>query len=75
MNDIVANNLLAENINQYIVEAPLIARRRKAGQFVIVRVDEQGERIPLTIADADPERGTISPPPANAVATGEQPAG
>ncbi len=60
MNDILENNLLAENINQYIVSAPLIARRRKAGQFVIVRMDEQGERIPLTIADADPERGTIS---------------
>jgi len=60
MNEILENEALAENINRYIISAPLIARRRKAGQFVIVRIDEQGERIPLTIADADPERGTIS---------------
>lgn len=42
------------------VEAPRIARRRKAGQFVILRVDEQGERIPLTIVDSDPEAGTVT---------------
>ncbi len=42
------------------VEAPLIARSRKAGHFVIVRVDRQGERMPLTISDADVERGTIT---------------
>ncbi|ETK05686.1 hypothetical protein T229_01620, partial [Tannerella sp. oral taxon BU063 isolate Cell 5] len=42
------------------VEAPLIARSRKAGHFVIVRVGEQGERIPLTIASADTSRGTIT---------------
>ncbi len=42
------------------VEAPRIARRRKAGQFVVIRVDERGERIPLTIVDSDPEAGTIT---------------
>ncbi len=42
------------------VEAPRIARRRQAGQFVVLRVDEQGERIPLTIVGSDPEAGTIT---------------
>jgi len=42
------------------VEAPRIARKRKAGQFVVVRVDETGERIPLTLVDSDPSRGTIT---------------
>ena len=42
------------------IEAPLIAKARKAGHFVIVRVDERGERIPLTIAGADVQRGTIT---------------
>jgi NAD(P)H-flavin reductase len=60
VNEILQNIQLAENINQYIVSAPLIAKRRKAGQFVIVRIDESGERIPLTIADADPDQGTIT---------------
>jgi len=43
-----------------VIEAPLIPRKRKPGNFVIVRVDEHGERIPLTIVDADPEQGTIT---------------
>lgn len=43
-----------------VVEAPLIAKARRAGHFVIVRVGEHGERIPLTIAEADPEHGTIT---------------
>jgi NAD(P)H-flavin reductase len=43
-----------------VVEAPLIARARRAGHFVIVRSGENGERIPLTIADADPQAGTIT---------------
>jgi NAD(P)H-flavin reductase len=59
VNEIIENAVLAENINRYLVSAPQIARRRKAGQFVIVRIDERGERIPLTIADADPDQGTI----------------
>jgi len=42
------------------IEAPLIAKKAKPGQFVILKADERGERIPLTMADADPERGTIT---------------
>ena len=43
-----------------VIEAPLIAKSRKAGHFVIVRVGEKGERMPLTIAGADPVKGTIT---------------
>ena len=43
-----------------IVDAPLIARKAKPGQFVIIRANETGERIPLTMADTDPETGTIN---------------
>ena len=50
----------SENVVRMVVEAPLIARSRKPGHFVIVRACEGGERIPLTIADADPENGTIT---------------
>lgn len=44
---------------QLEIEAPLVARKAKPGQFIILRVDEEGERIPLTIAGADAERGTV----------------
>ncbi|MFQ5957013.1 MAG: sulfide/dihydroorotate dehydrogenase-like FAD/NAD-binding protein [Candidatus Brocadiales bacterium] len=57
---ILAKEKLTENIYSFVIEAPKIARRRKAGQFVMLRVDEPGERIPLTISDADPEAGTIT---------------
>ena len=50
----------SENVVRMVVEAPLIARSRKPGHFAIVRACEGGERIPLTIADADPENGTIT---------------
>lgn len=60
MNEILENIVLAESVNRYLVHTPRIAERRKAGQFVIVRLDERGERIPLTIADADPVQGTIT---------------
>ncbi|MCX8070216.1 MAG: hypothetical protein N2738_06905, partial [Thermodesulfovibrionales bacterium] len=43
-----------------IIEAPHVALKAKAGQFVIVKIDERGERIPLTIADYDKEKGTIT---------------
>ncbi len=59
MNKIVKKKLIADKITWYEVEAPRIARKRKPGQFVIVRPSKTGERIPLTIADADPEKGTI----------------
>ena len=42
------------------IEAPLIARKAKPGQFVILKANEEGERIPLTMADTDPEKGTIT---------------
>ncbi|MFO0888451.1 MAG: sulfide/dihydroorotate dehydrogenase-like FAD/NAD-binding protein [Isosphaeraceae bacterium] len=50
---------LAPDIKRFTIEAPRIARKRKAGQFVILRLHAHGERIPLTIADSDPGRGTI----------------
>jgi ferredoxin--NADP+ reductase len=57
---IVARESLAPTITKYVVEAPFISRKRKAGNFVIIRVVEGGERIPLTIVDSDPEMGTIT---------------
>ena len=60
MNKIVDKKQFSENVFELVVEAPLIARSRRAGHFVIVRADEQGERIPLTIADSDTSRGTIT---------------
>ena len=60
MNKIIGKKHFSEKVVQLIVEAPLIARARRAGHFVIVRADEHGERIPLTIADSDVEAGTIT---------------
>ncbi|HBJ77108.1 MAG TPA: sulfide/dihydroorotate dehydrogenase-like FAD/NAD-binding protein [Porphyromonadaceae bacterium] len=60
MNRIVGKERFSANVVKLEVEAPLIAKSRKAGHFVIVRVGEKGERIPLTIAGANVERGTIT---------------
>jgi len=60
MNKIVSAEFLAADIKRFVIEAPKIAAKRKAGQFVIVRIDEKGERIPLTIADSNKEEGTIT---------------
>lgn len=60
MNKIVSKEYFSENVVKFEVEAPLIARSRKAGHFVIVRVGEKGERIPLTIAASDVTKGTIT---------------
>ncbi len=60
MNKIVSKEFFSENVAKLVVEAPLIARARRAGHFVIVRCGEKGERIPLTIADADLVAGTIT---------------
>ncbi|MCM1310401.1 MAG: sulfide/dihydroorotate dehydrogenase-like FAD/NAD-binding protein [Bacteroides sp.] len=57
---IVSKEHFSENVVRLDVEAPRIARARRAGHFVIVIADAKGERIPLTIADADPEKGTIT---------------
>lgn len=60
MNKIVKKENLSENVVRLIIDAPFIARKRKAGHFVMVRVSNKGERIPLTISDSDPVAGTIS---------------
>ena len=60
MNKIIRKQQFSEKVYLLEVEAPLIAKSRRAGHFVIVRVGDKGERIPLTIADADTERGTIT---------------
>ena len=60
MNKIISKEHFSEKVFKLVVEAPLIARSRKAGHFVIVRVGEKGERMPLTIAAADPVAGTIT---------------
>jgi ferredoxin--NADP+ reductase len=51
---------LARGIKLFVIRAPRIARKQKPGQFVIVRLDDCGERIPLTLADADPKAGTVT---------------
>ena len=60
MNQIVKKEFLSENVFRMEIEAPRIAQSRKAGHFVIIRICEGGERIPLTIADADSARGVIT---------------
>ena len=60
MNKIISKEQFSEKVFKLVVEAPLIAKSRKAGHFVIVRVGEKGERMPLTIAEADTQKGTIT---------------
>ena len=60
MNKIIRKEQFSEKVYLFEIEAPLIAKSRKAGNFVIVRSDSKGERMPLTIADADTGRGTIT---------------
>ena len=60
MNKIVRKEQFSEKVFLFEIEAPLIAKSRKAGNFVIVRVGKKGERMPLTIAAADTEKGTIT---------------
>lgn len=57
---IIEKEFLSENVAKLVIKAPYIAKSRKAGHFVILRIDENGERIPLTISDADIEKGTIT---------------
>jgi ferredoxin--NADP+ reductase len=59
MHKIFSATFIAPNIKRFTIEAPKIALKRKAGQFVIIRINDVGERIPLTIADSDSEKGTI----------------
>jgi glutamate synthase (NADPH/NADH) small chain len=60
MNKIIRKEQFSDKVFRLEIEAPLIAKSRKAGHFVIVRVGEKGERMPLTIAGADTQRGTIT---------------
>jgi len=60
MYKILKKKLLAEKIYEYVVEAPLIAKSCLPGQFIIVKMDEEGERIPLTICDYDRQNGTVT---------------
>ncbi len=57
---IIRAEFLAPGIKRFVLEAPRIARKQKPGQFVILRIHEEGERIPVTIENSDPARGTIS---------------
>lgn len=57
---ILSKRFFSDNVAEIVVEAPLIARSRRAGHFVMVRVDERSERMPLTIADADVDQGSIT---------------
>ena len=59
MYKILSAEELSAGVKSFIVEAPMVARKCQAGQFIILRIDEAGERIPLTIADYDREKGTI----------------
>ncbi len=59
MHKILSATFIAPNIKRFTIEAPKIAQKRKAGQFVIIRTNDVGERIPLTIADSNSEKGTI----------------
>ncbi|MBI5118537.1 sulfide/dihydroorotate dehydrogenase-like FAD/NAD-binding protein [Candidatus Poribacteria bacterium] len=60
MHKIVRTDTLAPSMFLMEVEAPKIAEKRKAGQFIILRIDEKGERVPFTVADSDTKRGTIT---------------
>lgn len=60
MNRIISKRFFSDNVAELVIEAPMIARSRRAGHFVIVRVDSHSERMPLTISDADTEKGTIT---------------
>ncbi|MCQ2345994.1 MAG: bifunctional dihydroorotate dehydrogenase B NAD binding subunit/NADPH-dependent glutamate synthase [Paludibacteraceae bacterium] len=60
MNTVISKRFFSDNVVELVLEAPLIARSRRPGHFVIVRVDDHSERMPLTIANADIEKGTIT---------------
>jgi len=60
MYEIVEKKVLSETVKLMKIKAPLVAKKAKAGQFIIFRIDETGERIPLTIADYDRKKGTVT---------------
>ena len=60
MYESLSKETLAQSITKFVVRAPYVARKHKAGNFIILRVNDHGERIPLTIVDSDPKEGTIT---------------
>jgi ferredoxin--NADP+ reductase len=60
LNKIIEKTKLSESVVKIVLTAPVIAQKRKAGQFIILKIDEKGERIPLTIVDSDAQEGTIT---------------
>lgn len=60
MYTIVEKKILSDNVKQFKIKAPLVAKKAKAGQFIILRIDEKGERIPLTITDYDRKEETVT---------------
>jgi len=60
MFEIVHKETIAQDVLKYMVKAPRVAKKRKPGQFIVLQVDEKGERIPLTIVDSDEQDGTIT---------------
>jgi ferredoxin--NADP+ reductase len=60
LNKIIEKVNLSENVVRMVLEAPVIAQKRKAGQFIVLKINEKGERIPLTIVDSDAQKGTIT---------------
>lgn len=60
MNKIVEKTFLHDSVARLVIEAPHIAKKRQVGHFVIIKIDDKGERIPLTIAGSDTEKGTIT---------------
>jgi len=58
--EIIEKRQLSHTVALFRIKAPMIAQKRKAGQFIIIRVNEHGERIPLTIVDSDNKEGTIT---------------
>ncbi|MDP2207207.1 MAG: sulfide/dihydroorotate dehydrogenase-like FAD/NAD-binding protein [Bacteroidota bacterium] len=60
MYKIIKKQKLSDTITKLVIESPLVAKKRKAGNFVMIRVVEGGERIPITIADSDIEKGTVT---------------
>ncbi len=59
-NTILSTEIIAEKVKRYLIQAPEIAAKAKPGQFIILRLEEDGERIPLTIVDADPAEGSLT---------------
>ena len=57
---ILEKQVLGPQVTKMVIDAPAIARKAEPGQFIILRIDEKGERIPLTVADFDREKGTVT---------------